>query len=148
RRFRRFRRFRCFRPPRWFRPRPHRLPHTRGRERESARTRARTSCLFPFYTVTAFGASGVILTGKMPSRRASLRAKLVGASLLPTLVLLGVFGYFAQERGRRSLDEELGRRLISIAQSASAVVMPSQFATIQPEDESTQTYLSVRHKLA
>ena len=84
----------------------------------------------------------------MARRRSSLLTKLVGVSLLPTLVLLGVFGYFAQERGRRSLDEELGRRLISIAESASAVVLPAQFAAIQPEDETTQTYLSVRHKLA
>src|SRR5262249_11083535 len=82
------------------------------------------------------------------SRRASLRAKLIGASLVPTLVLLGVFGYFAQDRGRRSLDEELGRRLISIAESATAVVRPAQFLAIGPEDESTQTYMSVRHKLA
>ena len=84
----------------------------------------------------------------MARRRSSLLAKLVLASLVPTLVLLGVFGYFAQDRGRRSLDEELGRRLTTIAGTASAVVLPSQFAAIQENDESTQTYASVRHKLA
>src|SRR5262245_14009148 len=79
------------------------------------------------------------------ARRSSLLAKLVLASLAPTLVLLGVFGFFAQDRGRRSLDEELGRRLVSIAQSAGGIGRPGHCADIQPGD---RTYASVRRKLA
>ncbi|HJZ87222.1 MAG TPA: HAMP domain-containing sensor histidine kinase [Polyangia bacterium] len=81
------------------------------------------------------------------ARRRSLLGKLVGAYLVPTLLLLGAFGYSAHYLGRRSLDQELGRRLVAIAQAASTQVGPGQFDQLGPGEEEGRTYANVRHKL-
>jgi signal transduction histidine kinase len=82
----------------------------------------------------------------MPRR--TLLAKLVAASLLPAIALLAVFGTLAYELGRRSLDAELGRRLVAIAQAAATQVLAESATAISPGDEAERTYLAVRHKLA
>src|SRR5262249_6764550 len=74
--------------------------------------------------------------------------RLVGAYLIPTLVLLGGFGYAAHYVGRRLLDEELGKRLIAIAQAAATQVLPQQPAQLVPGGESSLTYAHVGHKLS
>jgi signal transduction histidine kinase len=77
----------------------------------------------------------------------TLLAKLTFAYLLPTLLLVALFGFFAHDLGRRALDDELGRRLVSVAQAAQPLVLPEQFADLGPGDEDSRTYGAVRHKL-
>src|SRR5256885_14130463 len=80
-------------------------------------------------------------------RRRTLLGRLVGAYLIPTLLLVGGFGYAAHYLGRRSLDEELGRRLVSIAQAGATQLLPEQLDQLVPGEEAGRTYANVRHKL-
>lgn len=55
---------------------------------------------------------------ELPGR--SLRSKLIGAFLLPTLIIVLLYGVLTYFSARAELEEELGRRLVSIGQTMSA----------------------------
>jgi signal transduction histidine kinase len=82
---------------------------------------------------------------KRPQR--TILFRLARAYMVPTVALGALLGYAAQYLGSRSLDEELGRRLVSIAQATASVVLPEQLAGLSPGDESTRTYANLRRKL-
>lgn len=52
--------------------------------------------------------------------RQSLRSKLIGVFLLPTLVIVALYGFLAYFASRQGLEEELGKRLVSIGETMSA----------------------------
>ena len=52
--------------------------------------------------------------------RQSLRSKLIGVFLVPTLVIVALYGFLAYFASRQGLEEELGRRLVSIGQVLSS----------------------------
>lgn len=52
--------------------------------------------------------------------RQSLRSKLIGVFLLPTLVIVALYGFLAYFASRQGLEEELGKRLVSIGETISA----------------------------
>jgi signal transduction histidine kinase len=79
--------------------------------------------------------------------RQRLLAKLLVGTLLPTIVALGVFGFFAHEEARRALEDELGRRLATAAAGAAATVLPEQLEALRAGDEDSLTYANVRRKL-
>ncbi len=81
-----------------------------------------------------------------PSR--SLLRKLLLATLGPAIVVLLAFGVLAHETARRSFDAELGKRLAAAAQGAALLVQPYQLEAIDPADEGSATYATVRRRLA
>ncbi len=52
--------------------------------------------------------------------RQSLRSKLIGVFLLPTLVIVALYGSLAYFASRQGLEDELGERLVAVAQTLSA----------------------------
>jgi signal transduction histidine kinase len=82
---------------------------------------------------------------RTPRRR--LLVKLLLATLGPTLVVLGGFGFFAHEAARRTLEEEMGRRLGAAAAGAALQVLPEQIRGIRAGDEGYLTYARLRHLL-
>ena len=52
--------------------------------------------------------------------RHSLRNKLIGAFLLPTLMIVLLYGIVAYNVARTELEAELGRRLIGVGQTLSS----------------------------
>ncbi|HEY0250941.1 MAG TPA: HAMP domain-containing sensor histidine kinase [Kofleriaceae bacterium] len=74
-------------------------------------------------------------------------AKLLGALVLPVVVLFALFAVVAYEVSRRDLDEELGRRLTAIAASASTQVRGKYLADLVPGNEDDRAYQNVAKKL-
>ncbi|MGM0557849.1 MAG: ATP-binding protein [Myxococcota bacterium] len=52
--------------------------------------------------------------------RTSLRNKVVGVFLLPTIVIVLIYGLLAYFAAREGLEDELGKRLVSVGQTISA----------------------------
>jgi two-component system, OmpR family, sensor histidine kinase CreC len=81
------------------------------------------------------------------SRRVPILAKLLGAFLVPAVATFAGFGLLAHRTARRALDEELGRRLTSVAASAAAQIADESLVLLQKGDEETRTYRNVRRRL-
>jgi signal transduction histidine kinase len=79
--------------------------------------------------------------------RRSLFTKLLLAALGPTLLALGGFGFFAHETARRTLEEEMGRRLGTAAAGAALQVLPAQIRAIRAGEEEALTYGRLRRTL-
>jgi signal transduction histidine kinase len=73
--------------------------------------------------------------------------RLLAGTIAPTVAALGLFGFFAHERARRELENELGRRLATAAAGAAAMLLPEQLRALGPGDEDTLTYANVRRRL-
>jgi signal transduction histidine kinase len=84
------------------------------------------------------------------ARRSSrtLLTKLLVGTLLPTVLALGGLGFLAHEVARRTLEDELGRRLETAAAAVALVVLPEQVRALRAGDEDTLTYANVTRKLA
>lgn len=82
------------------------------------------------------------------ARGLPIRWKLLGATLLPTVLTFGAFGLIAHATARRALEEELGRRLSTVAQAAALAVRAERPDLLAPGDEESRTYRNVRRKLA
>ncbi len=65
--------------------------------------------------------------------RGKLLRKLLVATLLPTVAALAVFGVLAHEVARRSLEDELGRRLATAAAGAALTILPEQVRALGEE---------------
>jgi HAMP domain-containing protein len=79
--------------------------------------------------------------------RAPILVKLLGALVLPVVILFALFAVVAYEVSRRDLDDELGRRLTAIAASASTQVRGKYLADLTPGNESDRGYQNVLKKL-
>ena len=79
--------------------------------------------------------------------RASIFVKLLGALVLPVVILFALFAAVAYEVSRHDLDEELGRRLTAIAASAATQVRGKYLAEASPGDETARAYQNVQKKL-
>jgi signal transduction histidine kinase len=79
--------------------------------------------------------------------RHRLLNRLLLGTLVPTVTALGVFGVLAHEVARRSLEDELGRRLGTAAAGVALTVLPDQLRELGPGDEDSLTYANVRRKL-
>jgi signal transduction histidine kinase len=67
--------------------------------------------------------------------------------LVPTVAALGVFGVLAHEVARRTLEDELGRRLGTAATGVALTVLPEQILELTAGDEGSLTYANVWRKL-
>jgi signal transduction histidine kinase len=81
------------------------------------------------------------------ARRVPILAKLLGAYLIPTVATFAGAGVLAHWVARRSLEEELGRRLTSVAAAAGERVVDEDVGVLQPGDEQTRTYRNVKKHL-
>jgi len=79
--------------------------------------------------------------------RAPILVKLLGALVLPVVVLFALFAVVAYEVSRRDLDDELGRRLTAIASSAATQVRGKYLAEVAPGNETDRAYQNVAKKL-
>jgi signal transduction histidine kinase len=80
-------------------------------------------------------------------RRVPILAKLLGAYLVPTVATFAGFGLVAHWVARRALEEELGRRLESVAAAAASQVGDENVASLQAGDEETRAYRNVKKRL-
>ncbi|QDG50657.1 HAMP domain-containing histidine kinase [Persicimonas caeni] len=68
--------------------------------------------------------------------RTSLRNKLIGVFLVPTLLIVLVYGFLAYFAARQGLEDELGKRLVAVGQTLSADMSESieaaQIARLEP----------------
>ncbi len=79
--------------------------------------------------------------------RATILVKLLVALVLPTLALFTLFAFVAYELNRRDLDDELGRRLIAIAQSAATQIRGRNVVNLQANMEDKFGFTSTVAKL-
>ncbi len=79
--------------------------------------------------------------------RVPILVKLLGSLVLPVVVLFALFAMVAYEVSRRDLDDELGRRLVAIAASATTQVRGKYLAEVAPGNESDRAYQNVAKKL-
>jgi signal transduction histidine kinase len=79
--------------------------------------------------------------------RAPILVKLLGALVLPVVILFALFAAVAYEVSRHDLDDELGRRLTAIASSATTQVRGKYLAELTPGNESDRAYQNVAKKL-
>jgi signal transduction histidine kinase len=84
--------------------------------------------------------------GAPPARRRLVR-KVLLATVVPAVVVLAIFGGLAHQVARRSLEDELGRRLATAAAGAALLVFPEQITAIGLDDESSATYANLRKRL-
>jgi len=80
-------------------------------------------------------------------RRVPILAKLLLAYLLPTVATFAGFGVLSHWVARRALEEELGRRLVTIAAAAAAQIADENIALLQRGDETTRTWRNVQRRL-
>jgi signal transduction histidine kinase len=76
-----------------------------------------------------------------------LLGKLLLATLVPTVLALGGFGFLAEREARRTLEEELGRRLGAAAVGTALLVLPEQIQQLVPGDEGSLTFARVARVL-
>ncbi len=81
------------------------------------------------------------------ARRVPILAKLLGAYLVPAVATFIGFSIVAHSVARRALEEELGRRLTSIAAAAAAQIADENVALLGPGDEETRTYRNLSRRL-
>lgn len=67
--------------------------------------------------------------------RATILVKLLVALVLPALALFTLFAFVAYEMNRRDLDDELGRRLVAIAQSAATQIRGVNVVNLLPGED-------------
>jgi signal transduction histidine kinase len=81
------------------------------------------------------------------ARRVPILAKLLGAYLVPAVATFIGFGVVAHYVARHALEDELGRRLTSIAAAAAAQIADENVALLAPGDEDTRTYRNLQRRL-
>jgi signal transduction histidine kinase len=82
------------------------------------------------------------------ARRVPIVAKLLGAYLVPTVATFAGFGLLAHYTAQHALEEELSRRLTSVAAAGAAQIADENLAVLEPGDESTRTYRNVQKRLS
>jgi len=85
--------------------------------------------------------------GRPYSLLSGLHTKIVLTFLLPTLLTVGLFVWFASFRLQEALDVDLGQRLISVAQSAKVLLPGDEVSEILPGEENSRNYKNLRKKL-
>jgi signal transduction histidine kinase len=79
--------------------------------------------------------------------RVTLLVKLLVALVVPTIALFTLFAFVAYEVSRRDLDHELGRRLESIAASATTQIRGKYLTELLPGDENERAYQNAVKKI-
>jgi len=76
-----------------------------------------------------------------------VRLRFALAAALPALASLAALAFLGDRLARRALEEELGARLVAVAQAAAAGLPAERVDGLRPGDEGTRTYGHVRARL-
>ena len=76
-----------------------------------------------------------------------MRLRFALAAALPALVSLGAMALLADWLAQRALEEELGARLVVVAQAAAAELPAERLVALAPGDEGTRTYGHICNRL-
>ncbi len=76
-----------------------------------------------------------------------MRLRFALAAALPALAALAVMALLGDRLARRALEDELGARLVAVAQAAAAGLPAERVAALGPGDEGTRTYGHVQGRL-
>ena len=76
-----------------------------------------------------------------------IRNRLIFTFLIPLMLVIVIFGILIYFISYRGLENELGRRLISIGLSAQGQLLLEQVVAFQPGDEDTRSYNNIKNKL-
>lgn len=80
-------------------------------------------------------------------RRSKILTRLLWAYLLPTLLLVALFGYLAHQVAKHSLDISLGQRLISIAEFTTTRLHAESLLSLSPGDDDSRVAKRLRQRL-
>jgi signal transduction histidine kinase len=73
--------------------------------------------------------------------------KLLGGTLLPTVLALGSFAVLAHEVAQHLLEEELGKRLATAATGVATAILPEQVEAMADGDPGSLTFANVSRRL-
>lgn len=76
-----------------------------------------------------------------------MRLRFALAAALPALVALAAMALWGDRLARRALEDELGARLVAVAQAAAAGLPADRVETLRPGDEETRTSGHLRARL-
>jgi signal transduction histidine kinase len=76
-----------------------------------------------------------------------MRLRLALAAALPALAALGAIALLGDRLARQALEDELGARLVAVAQAAAAGLSAERVAGLAPGDEGTRTHGHLRARL-
>ena len=76
-----------------------------------------------------------------------MRLRLALAAALPALFALAAMALLGDRLARRALEDELGARLVAVAQAAAAGLDAERVSSLEVGDEGTRTYGHVRARL-
>jgi signal transduction histidine kinase len=76
-----------------------------------------------------------------------VRLRFALAAALPALLSLAIMALLGDRLARRALEEELGARLVAVAQAAAAALPAERAAGLAPGDEGTRTFGHLRGRL-
>jgi signal transduction histidine kinase len=93
------------------------------------------------------GSSSPTARPSAPALPRRLFARLLLAALGPTLLALAGFGFFAHDAARRTLEEEMGRRLGAAAAGTALQVLPEQIQTLGAAEDAPLTLTRVQRTL-
>jgi signal transduction histidine kinase len=93
------------------------------------------------------GSSSPTVRPSAPALPRRLFVRLLLAALGPTLVALGGFGFFAHDVARRTLEEEMGRRLGAAAAGTALQVLPDQIRALGAAEDAPRTYARLQRIL-
>ncbi len=77
----------------------------------------------------------------------SIRARLLATFLVPAAIFFAATAAIAYLVGRRSLEDEVGRGLVAIAQGAAATLPQDRLLLLAPGDEGSRTYPHLLNRL-
>ncbi len=77
----------------------------------------------------------------------SILVRLLAAYLLPTIAFFSLFGWLVYRVTAKSLEDGLGRQLISIAQAAAMQLRPEAILFLSPGDDHNRTSRRLKNKL-
>ena len=67
--------------------------------------------------------------------------------MLPSLIVIGLLGYFSYKASQWALNKELEARLIAVAEAVSSILPGERLALLKPEDEMGRTHRNNLNKI-
>lgn len=83
----------------------------------------------------------------LPKFNKKIRNVITLSFLFPVVLLVLLSGLFFHYIAKKTMEEEMGRRLITIANMVSLQAKDWGFTTLSPGDETSRTYTSIKSKL-
>ncbi len=82
-----------------------------------------------------------------PKYHSKIGNKLITTFVLFVTIFIGTTGWFLYRTAKNSLDDELGGKLVAVAQAVTTQIDARFLMQLQPGDETTLTYANILNKL-